>query len=233
MRLSLPPNRRLAGSSPRHYWQCPAPRRTFSAARWCTQNWRARRCSASAMPRCRACARRPRPTRYFWRGACALGMPRFGASARLAQLDRPAIGTASGGTHMYCDRRSDRAGNHAAHRKPRPVSEYGGLRHARARTAWRDHSFRVGQIPLESKARIALIDTVSHRAQRRPFYDAPKRGTVDTLWVKSGHCRQTFECPLCAKSGLMHRSNWTVGASEQFDAISRPNGPAVVRLMTR
>jgi hypothetical protein len=26
-----------------------------------------------------------------WRGACAIGMPRFGASARPAQLDRPAI----------------------------------------------------------------------------------------------------------------------------------------------
>ena len=70
---------------------------------------------------------------------------------------------------MHCNRRSDRAGNHAAHRQPGAVSEYGGLRHARARTAWRDHSLRVGQIPLESKARIAVIDTVSRRAQRSAF----------------------------------------------------------------
>src|SRR5215471_8534293 len=62
---------------------------------------------------------------------------------------------------MHCNRRSDRAGNHTAHRQPGAVSEYGGLRHARARTAWRDHSLRVGQNPLESKARIAVIDTVS------------------------------------------------------------------------
>src|SRR5215472_1465875 len=51
---------------------------------------------------------------------------------------------------------ADRAGNHAAHRQSGAVSEYGGLRHARARTAWRDHSLRVGQIPLESKARVAV-----------------------------------------------------------------------------
>ena len=70
---------------------------------------------------------------------------------------------------MHCNRRSDRAGNHAAHRQPGAVSEYGGLRHARARTAWRDHSLRVGQIPLESKARIAVIDTISRRAQRSAF----------------------------------------------------------------
>src|SRR5215831_8154610 len=67
---------------------------------------------------------------------------------------------------MHCNRRSNRAGNYAAHRQPGAVSEYGGLRRARARTAWRDHSLRVRQIPLESKARIAVVDTVSRRAQR-------------------------------------------------------------------
>src|SRR6516162_3897791 len=57
---------------------------------------------------------------------------------------------------MHCSRRPDRAGNHAAHRQPGAVSKYGGLRHAHVRTAWRDHSLRVGQNPLESKARQAL-----------------------------------------------------------------------------
>jgi hypothetical protein len=37
---------------------------------------------------------------------------------------------------------------------------------------------------------------------------------------KSGHCRATVGCPLCAKSGLMHRSDKTlfdhlVGSAEQ------------------
>jgi hypothetical protein len=37
---------------------------------------------------------------------------------------------------------------------------------------------------------------------------------------KSGHCRTTLGCPLCAKSGLMHRSNLSlfdhlVGCGEQ------------------
>jgi hypothetical protein len=30
---------------------------------------------------------------------------------------------------------------------------------------------------------------------------------------KSGHCGATVGCPLCANSGLMHRSSWMVGAS--------------------
>jgi hypothetical protein len=62
----------------------------------------------------------------------------------------------SGGTHMHCNCRSDRAGNHAAHRQPGAVSEYGGLRHACARTAWRGHSLRVAQIIY---ARTSLLRT--------------------------------------------------------------------------
>src|SRR6516225_4756076 len=74
---------------------------------------------------------------------------------------------------MHCSRRSDRAGNHAAHRQPGAVSEYGGLRHARARTAWRDHSLRVGQTPLEPKARIAVDRYGIPPSATVGFFDAP------------------------------------------------------------
>ena len=74
---------------------------------------------------------------------------------------------------MHCNRRSDRAGNHAAHRQPGAVSEYGGLRHVRARTAWRDHSLRVGQTPLEPKARIAVDRYGIPPSATVGFFDAP------------------------------------------------------------
>src|SRR5215467_8916270 len=48
----------------------------------------------------------------------------------------------TGATGPNGNRQSDRAGNHAAHRQLGAVSEYGGLRHTRARTDWRVHSFR-------------------------------------------------------------------------------------------
>jgi hypothetical protein len=57
------------------------------------------------------------------------------------------------------------------------------------------------------------------------------------LWSKSGQTRAQLDCPLCAKSGLMHRSKqrrYSITSSARSNIAcenSRPSNFAVLRLM--
>jgi hypothetical protein len=70
--------------------------------------------------------------------------------------------------------------------------------------------------------------------------DKPSRAKTHLcpLWSKSGQTRAQLDCPLCAKSGLMHRSKmylYSITSSARASNVGgtvRPSALAVLRLMT-